>query len=403
MGLAVAIFTIALVIYPKEGFESGIEGLKLFWMTVFPSLLPFFILSELMLGLGIVRGFGVLLEPLMRPLFGVPGIGAFALSMGLAAGYPMDAVITARFREDGLCSRVEGERLLAFTNTADPLFMIGAVAVGMFKSAALGGLLAIAHYISSFLVGIGFKFWGRKSDEVDSIKTPVRGILRRAYSEMVRARIEDGRPFGKILGNAVTESISTLMMICGFIVFFAVFIHILNISGIMAILGWPIAAVYKLFGISTHLVGPTLSGALEIDIGTSQAAAATAPLLQKLALVSAVIAWSGLAVHAQVASVLTQTDIRMTPYFLARFLHAVLAAAITMVLWWLGIGKTAGHVFAHSMPALQAMSTAASSARWWHTLMTGLTTWVWVTAGIVAIALVLIVVRGLQIVAWRVR
>jgi hypothetical protein len=43
------------------------------------------------------------------------------MSMGLAAGYPMDAVITAKFRKRGLCNQAEGERLLAFTNTADPV------------------------------------------------------------------------------------------------------------------------------------------------------------------------------------------------------------------------------------------------------------------------------------------
>jgi len=405
MGIAVVIFTIALVVYPKEGFDSGIEGLKLFWMTVFPSLLPFFILSELMLGLGIVRGFGVLLEPLMRPLFGVPGIGAFALSMGLAAGYPMDAVITARFREDGLCSRVEGERLLAFTNTADPLFMIGAVAVGMFKSPAVGGLLAIAHYISSFLVGVAFKFWGRKQSKSGPPqgRIPVRGILRRAYQEMLQGRLEDGRPFGKLLGNAVTESISTLMMICGFIVFFAVFIRILNISGIMGILGWPVVVVYKIFGINAHLVGPTLSGALEIDIGTSQVAAASAPLLQKLALASAIIAWSGLAVHAQVASVLTQTDIRMAPYFLARFLHAALAAVLTVIFWSLGVGRVAGAAFAHSVPVFQALSSATAGNSWWHTVTTGLSTWVWFSLGLLVLAAASLVLHRVRILSWHVR
>ena len=63
----------------------------------------------------VVHFIGVLFEPLMRSLFGVPGEGAFALSMGLAAGYPMDAVITGRFRRQGICSRTGG--LLAFTNT----------------------------------------------------------------------------------------------------------------------------------------------------------------------------------------------------------------------------------------------------------------------------------------------
>ena len=130
-GLA-SLLTLSLVPFPKEALQAAIEGMKVFWEIVFPSLLPFFVLSEVLLGLGAVHFIGVLLEPLMRPVFNVPGAGAFAMSMGLAAGYPMDAVITGKFRRRGLCTQAEGERLLAFTNTADPLFIFGAVAVGMF-------------------------------------------------------------------------------------------------------------------------------------------------------------------------------------------------------------------------------------------------------------------------------
>lgn len=43
--------------------------MTLFLNVVFPSLLPFLILSELMLGLGVVHYIGVPFEPLMRPLF----------------------------------------------------------------------------------------------------------------------------------------------------------------------------------------------------------------------------------------------------------------------------------------------------------------------------------------------
>jgi len=106
---------------PRHGFEGRSGRHDLFLNVVFPSLLPFFILSEIMLGLGVVHFIGVLFEPLMRPLFNVPGEGAFVLSMGLAAGYPMDAVITARFRRQDMCTRTEGERMLAFSNTADPV------------------------------------------------------------------------------------------------------------------------------------------------------------------------------------------------------------------------------------------------------------------------------------------
>ncbi|MBX6352855.1 MAG: sporulation integral membrane protein YlbJ [Thermoflavifilum sp.] len=392
----VVIFTIALVVYPEEGFQAGVAGLKVFLDVVFPSLLPFFILSELMLGFGVVHGLGVLLEPLMKPLFSVPGCGAFALSMGLAAGYPMDAVITARFRETGMCTRIEGERLLAFTNTADPLFMFGAVAVGMFESPELGVLLAVAHYLSAFLVGVSFKLWGRRQEAGTRRNEPapaVRGIFRRAYREMMKARREDGRTFGRLLHDAVTESINTLLMICGFIMFFAVLIEILRVSGIIRVLGWPIALIYHVFGIHQTLVNPTLAGLLEIDIGTAQTAAAVAPLLQKVALASAIIAWSGLAVHAQVASVLTQTDIRMSPYFLARFLHAVLAAFFTVVFWGLGLGRPVAQTLAAVAPAWAAWAQGTGPVPWWLMLTSSMRTWIWLVVALVAVSLVFALVR----------
>ena len=74
-----------------------------------------------MLGMGVVHFIGVLLEPLMRPLFNVPGVGAFALSMGLAAGYPMDAVITGKFRRSRMCTRVEGERSFILYQYCGPI------------------------------------------------------------------------------------------------------------------------------------------------------------------------------------------------------------------------------------------------------------------------------------------
>lgn len=403
------IFTIALVVYPKQGFEAGMAGLKVCWEVIIPSLLPFFVLAEILLGIGIVRGFGVLLEPLMRPLFSVPGVGAFALSMGLAAGYPMDAVITARFRETNQCTRIEGERLLAFTNTADPLFMFGAVAVGMFKSPEIGGLLAAAHYVSSFLVGFIFKFWGRRDKEhqaevqARSTERPKGFIVRRAFQEMLSAREEDGRPFGKLLGNAVTESVQTILMICGFIVFFAVLIEVLRISGIMSVIAWPIAAVYHVFHINGGLVNPTLAGVLELDIGSAQTAAVTsAPMIQKLALVSGIIAWSGLAVHAQVASVLTQTDIRMKPYFIARFLHAALAAGFTVLFFSMGLGRGATKAFSH-FSSTTAVAKASQGSSFWHTMTSGLSFWLTALLVMLAAAFLMSLLRRVRVVAFHTR
>jgi len=406
LAVVITLLTLSLVLYPEQGFKAGLDGLKVFWDVVFPSLLPFFILSELLLGVGIVHALGVLLEPLMRPLFSVPGVGAFALSMGLAAGYPMDAVITSKFRKQKLCTRVESERLLAFTNTADPLFMFGAVAVGMFHSPQLGMLLAIAHYAGALLVGIAFKFYGvrqkRHSGDDDVVEAPgatARGnIFKRAFNEMMRAREEDGRPFGKLLGDAVNDSVKTLFMICGFILFFAVLIKVLTLGGLVPLLAAPLTLLFNVFGLDASLVQPFIAGLFEIDIGSAQAAVVEAPLVEKLIIVSFIIAWSGLSVHAQVASVLTGTDIRMTPYMIARLMHAALAGVFTLVFYNMGWGQTATEVMAPLMPMMAAV--ADPSQQHWGLSLIVVRNWVLIMGGVVLLSLIWHFFRSARIVAW---
>ncbi|MCY0876625.1 MAG: sporulation integral membrane protein YlbJ [Firmicutes bacterium] len=405
LAVLVVLFTAALVIFPKPGLESATAGLKVFWDVVFPSLLPFFILSELLLGLGVVNALGVVLEPLMRPLFSVPGVGAFALSMGLAAGYPMDAVITARFRKNGLCSRIEGERLLAFTNTADPLFMFGAVAVGMFGYPALGALLAVAHYISSFIVGLTFKLYGRREERNTrpQLQEAVKQhgfLLKRAYLEMMKAKNEDNRPFGRLLGDAVNDSIKTLLMIGGFIVFFSVFLRVLAQIGVVTLAAVPLTAFFQVLHLDPSLVRPFITGLFEIDLGSAATANATAPLIEKVTIVSAIIAWSGLSVHAQVASVLTDTDIRMRPYFIARIYHAVLAGVITYLLYQTGFGTEAA--FIPRAIATMAPLSAGAGAHWAMSL-DALGTWALVLAAATVISLTVYIVHRLRVFSWRSR
>ncbi len=376
LATVVVLFTASLVIYPEQGFQAGIAGLKVFWDVVFPSLLPFFILSDLLLGLGVVNALGVFLEPLMRPLFNVPGVGAFALSMGLAAGYPMDAVITAKFRRSGQCSRVEGERMLAFTNTADPLFMFGAVAVGMFKSPALGVLLAAAHYISAFVVGVTFKFYGRREERYERPQRQRQrdsgSMLRRAYREMMIAREHDGRPLGRLLGDAVSDSIKTLLMIGGFIMFFAVLLRVMAQAGVVDVIAIPLVALFQALHMNTSLVSPLISGLFEIDIGSAASAVVSAPLIERVSVVSAIIAWSGLSVHAQVASVLTNTDIRIGPYLVARVYQAIVAAVATFLLYRMGLGTSSAMV--PRAVAAMAPLTASAGAHW-SMALTAVATW----------------------------
>lgn len=333
MAFSTVFITISMVKYPKEAFDSAVMGLNLWWNVVFPALLPFFILSEILMGFGVVHFIGILLEPLMRPIFNVPGVGAFAMSMGLASGYPMDAVITCKFRKNQMCTAVEAERLLSFTNTADPLFMFGAVAVGMFGMPELGATIALAHYISSFLVGVIFRYHGRHRDGItQDAPKPSGNIILRAFRALYNARQEDKRSTGQLLGDAVKSSMNTILLIGGFIILFSVFLRIISVVGVTGLLEKVFAIFLCFLGYSSNLASALVSGFFEIDLGAMAASQADAPLVEKVAIASAIIAWSGLCVHGQVASIVIESGIRMAPYMFGRLLHAVLAAILTVLL-----------------------------------------------------------------------
>lgn len=112
------IIAICLVVFSKSNLTAATNGLTLWATCVVPSLFPFFVITNLLSHTKVVSFTGKLLDKLMRPLFNVPGVGGFAFVMGLISGYPVGAKVVSDFRENGLVTKDEGERLLAFTNNS---------------------------------------------------------------------------------------------------------------------------------------------------------------------------------------------------------------------------------------------------------------------------------------------
>ncbi|MCL6570705.1 MAG: sporulation integral membrane protein YlbJ [Bacillus sp. (in: Bacteria)] len=333
LSISVTILAASLISYPQESLEASIRGLNMWWEIVFPSLLPFFIVSEMLIGFGVVNFIGVLLEPLMRPLFKVPGVGGFVWAMGMASGFPAGAKFTARLRLEGQLTQIEGERLVSFTNSSNPLFIFGAVSVGFFENAQLGVFLALAHYLGNICVGLVMRFYGNESQN-QHYEHKKKFKLKNALSALHQTRLKDNRPIGKLLGDAVNSSIQTLLMVGGFIILFSVINKILYHLHITAMLANSLELLLSSLSFPKMLSIPFISGLFEITLGsqlTSQVQDAT--LLQKAMITSFILAFSGFSVQAQVASILSQTDIRFRPFFIARIIHGFFASLIALILW----------------------------------------------------------------------
>ncbi|MBC8081422.1 MAG: sporulation integral membrane protein YlbJ [Gorillibacterium sp.] len=326
--------------YPSEGLAAAIKGTAIWWDVLFPALFPFFLISELMLGFGIVHFFGTLLDPLMRPLFRIPGIGGFVMAMGFASGYPVGARLTSRLWDQGLINREEGERLVAFTTSSDPIFLIGAVSVGFFGDMSIALILAAAHYGSAILLGLLMRFHGPKEVPQPSLnlEKPFRkqksSLLTRSFEAMHKARVLDKRPLGVLLKQSIASSLQLVLIVGGLVVLFSVFLEGLKQSGLLLLLTIPVKALLGLAGLPASLCDALVGGLFEVTLGAKAAGQTAQTALQfKVAAAAFILSWGGLSVHAQVVSLLHQTNLRYYPFFLARLLHGFMATALVFVLW----------------------------------------------------------------------
>lgn len=348
-------FAVSLIIFPEQALEASVRGLEIWWGTVFPSLLPFFITAELLISFGIVSFLGVIFEPIMRPIFNVPGVGSFAWIMGMASGYPSGAKMSVQLRERKQLSQIEAERLISFTNASSPLFIFGAVAVGFFHDVKLGILIAASHYIGNALVGICMRFYGHSEKKVDQVKSRRSPMIVRAFKKMHIERVNDLRPLGEVLGDAVVNSVKTLVMIGGFIILFSVFTTLLYLVEITPLAAKLLERILSLLTLPSDLALPLLSGFFEVTMGAKLISETDVDsILAQMIIVSFMLGFNGFSIQAQVASIIAKTDIRFRPYFFARLLHGLFASLLTIILF--------KPLYLHNLSTTETVSTAVDQS-----------------------------------------
>lgn len=352
--LGLGLLALGMFIYPQEVLNSASGGLTLWWRFVLPALLPFFILSELLMASGYVHFLGVLLESLMRPVFHLPGKAAFVVAMGYTSGFPMGAVLTARLRNDGEISREEGERLLAFTNNPSPGFMFGAVASGMLGKPSLGIIIASSVYLANLIVGFMFRFYRVTPETSTSSSFP---SLKRAWQEMKNAQIRDNRTIGQVLGTAIKQSTNTVLMVAGFMAIFSVILRLLNLWHITSILAALSHSIIRVIQIPVFQA--LFNGLFEMTLGCQEAIQALSLLDQQVALLTLLMGWGGLSVFAQVAGLISNTDLRFSSFLIARVLHALLALGLSQ--FFLLVAKVPAMA-----PPVQIPDTSVFFWNTWH-------------------------------------
>ena len=270
--------------------DSVAEALALCARSVVPSLFPFLVASSALLALG----FGELAAPwlagLMEPLFRVPGAGSAALVLGLVGGYPIGAKTAADLYRENLVSREEAERLLAFCNNSNPVFLISVLGVGVFGSVRAGVWLWLIHVLSALLTGLVFRGSGKSASRQELTRHPPFQAVS----------------FAEAFTGAVRSSLAGILSVCAFVVFFYVLAQPLT----------AVVAALELFSLTPLLTADAFG----------------------FLLAAAAAGWGGLSVLCQTLAVLEGSGLRLRNCFLGK----VVQSAFSLLLAALLVGYVLG-------------------------------------------------------------
>ena len=275
--------------------QSVRQGLSLCARSVIPALLPFLVVSSLLVSQGFGQWAGRGLGGMMEGLFRLPGCGGAALALGFAAGYPVGARTAAELYREGQLTKEEAQRLLTFCNNANPAFLVTVLGRGVFHSARTGMWLWLIHVAAAFCTGLLFR------------SPEQRGLSRRIGREERRKK-----SFASAFVEAVGSGALAMVGICGFVTVFYVLSR--PLAALPGKAGMLLTGLTELFSLTPRLTA---------DGGGFVIAAACA-------------GFGGVSVLCQTAAVLEGSDLSNRWCVTGKLVQGLFSAVFALIVWqWL--------------------------------------------------------------------
>ena len=299
------------IITPQSCMKYAIEGAKLFLSAIFPTIFPFMVICNILIAYGGIEIYSKILGPVLcRPL-GISKNSTFAIVASVFCGYPIGAKYSSELYEKGYIDKDEFQRLLNIASNSGPIFTIGALGATMLGNKYLGMIIMLSCYVSAFIIGVL-----TRKDIVDKSQVP---------------NTDDNkyRTFGNILKDAVTDGITGILLIGGYVIIFSIIMSIIKYNVLTNMIVSNLSVHFK----NTENIYGTIIGMLDLTNGCNIISASTMSLPIKVCIISFLCSFGSLSVVAQVNAFLYKYNINLKKYIILKLLQGVLAAIISLTLF----------------------------------------------------------------------
>ena len=332
---AAALLLLALLLLRHRTAAAAgvVSGIHTCLGTLIPSLFPFILLACLCTNSRAAQVLFRPLSPVMRHVFRLPACAAPAVLLGLTAGYPTGAKITANLYAAGKLTREQAARLLCFCTAPGYAFAAAYTGGLLLRSDRIGLNLFFACALAPLLLGLTLSRFAEKPEK--SLKPT------------------ESAPGGIV--SAVQDGIKATVSLCGFVIVFSMLLAVLHDAGIFQFL----CGFLSRLGLTVPLSGALLTMGLEITSGVSQCVYWHLPVY----ILAFGLGFSGVCIHLQIFSFFHKAGLPLskTRYVLARFLNGLLSAAFYLLLSYFFPANTSVAVETSSLNTAPMAGSAASS------------------------------------------
>ena len=309
--LCLLLFIGYILFFPRDAVAAAARGLLLWYERVLPALLPFAILSNILIYSGYLNSINRLLSPLVRWILPVSGNGAFVTLSGFLFGFPMGSKNCAELLKCHQLDKNEADVLFAITNNISPVFVSGYILSQQLAWSAslpfLSGISLLILYLPPLLAGRMLLMHTRhkaQSGSGDAVHRSQKdsGTIKRPASE--------SKMTFKIIDAGIMNGFETLTRLGGYIMLFSILASMLS--------KLPFSPLQTLI----------LTGITEITNGISLLPDAALPEGTKYILAMGFTAFGGLSGIAQTSSMISGTGLSLRRYCLIKLMLTACTLAL---------------------------------------------------------------------------
>ncbi len=314
LSLCTLLLLTILLFFPKASLAGAESGILLWFNVVLPTLLPFIIVSNLIINLKLTEGVSKVFYPLLKRFLHVSKNGSYVAIIGLLTGLPVGAKACADLVKKHMISKEEGQYLLTFCNNASPMFLISYISISTLDLPGKRYVFLLLIYVSAILTGFLYRFVHKK--QMTSFANITKTKITAVVSTQSVDTAQSTRPKAKfeLVDSAIMSGFDVITRVGGYIVLFSI-----------------VSNVFLSVAPANNVLSFVTVGFIEITNGVNTLGSCFLPLNVKIALILSLTAFGGLSSVAQTKSVIDESGLSIRSYFVYKIINGCITFAIVSV------------------------------------------------------------------------